>query len=382
MSDDNPARNRCPAVYALYLPQFHRTSYNDEWWGDGYTEWVACRGAKPLFPGHYQPRSPQHDNYYDLSRVADIRAQVALARAHLIDGFALYHYYSQGQTLLETPNELLLRNTDLDIGFFLFWANESWKKAWFGQDETVVWPQRYGSPRDWAAHFRYCLEFFRDERYLKIDGKPVFAIYKDSDLPDATTFIAVWNVLAQENGFPGIYFVKASDYRSDVTRGPYSSVVTREPVYTFTRGFPKSHRLRRKIQLVANPTINAVLSRIGTGVVAHRCSYDDCWENILGREVEQGTILGGFTDWDNSPRKGYRSEVMIGATPEKFGKYMSRLLKKSEDVGSPFIVINAWNEWAEGAYLEPDQEWGDAYLENYRQARAQFLASHHTDITA
>ena len=363
------AHNKDVAIFALYLPQYYQTSYNDEWWGEGYTEWTACKKAKSLFLGHYQPRVPLNNNYYDLSEPANIAWQANLAREYGIDGFALYHYYSLGKKLLDVPVEALLAHSEIDINFYLYWANESWRKAWFGQDPKIVWKQEYGNESDWEAHFRYCLPFFKDTRYHRIDGKPVFAIYKDNDLPDTEAFIGLWQRLAKEAGLPGIFFIKTADFWNGTEKGPYDAVVTREPVYTNSCGLSKIDVFKRKA--------SQIFANIGYKLnipdkykrVAYRSNYDRAWENILGRKVEDGTILGAFCDWDNSPRRGYNSVVVDGATPEKFGSYLKRLIRKAEDIHSPMIVINAWNEWAEGAYLEPDERYGDAYLAAIRSAR-------------
>lgn len=361
---------RTPAIFALYLPQFYQTAYNDEWWGEGYTEWTACKKAKPLYAGHYQPRVPMGKNYYDLSNVESIAWQAALAREYGIDGFALYHYYSLGDKLLDVPVEALLNHPEIDIKFFLYWANESWRKAWFGQDPKIVWKQEYGNEKDWEDHFRYCLPFFKDGRYYRIDGKPVFAIYKDNDLPDTDAFIGFWQKLAKEAGLTGIYFIKTADFWNGTGRGSYDTIVTREPVYTNSCGMAKADILKRKVsQTFANLGYKLnVPDRFKR--VAYRGSYDRAWENILGREVEDGTVLGAFCDWDNSPRRGFNSIVMEGASPEKFKTYMERLIRKAMRVHSPMIVINAWNEWAEGAYLEPDERCGNGYLAAVRDARS------------
>lgn len=363
------SHTQAPAVFALYLPQYYQTSYNDEWWGEGYTEWTACKKANPLYNGHYQPRVPQHGNYYDLSDPKNIAWQATLAREYGIDGFALYHYYSLGNRLLDVPVEALLAHDEIEVSFYLYWANESWRKAWFGQDPKVVWKQEYGDRDDWAVHFRYCLPFFQDRRYYKIDGKPVFAIYKDNDLPDSEAFISLWNSLAKEAGLPGIFFIKTADFWNGTDKGPYDAIVTREPVYTNSCGMSKLNLLKRKVsQAIANVGYKLnVPDKFKR--VAYRGSYERAWENILNREVEDGTVLGAFCDWDNSPRRGYNSIVMDGATPDKFGMYMERLFQKAEKIHSPMIVVNAWNEWAEGAYLEPDERYGDGYLAAVRDAR-------------
>ena len=217
--------NKRPLVVALYLPQYYETEYNNQWWENGYTEWTALRRAKPLYPGHYQPRIPLNNNYYDLSDKKNIKWQMDLAKKYGIDGFAIYQYYSCGKKLLEVPTELIRDNQDLDLPFFLYWANESWRKAWFGQDNTIVWKQEYGTKEDWKKQFDYCCSYFKDERYIKIDGKPLYAIYNPWAIPNG--FLDAWDNWAKENGFPGIFFIKNIGSHDLYSLGKYSARITR-----------------------------------------------------------------------------------------------------------------------------------------------------------
>lgn len=364
-------KNEKPLVVALYLPQYYETEYNNKWWEKGYTEWTALRRAKPLFPTHNQPRIPLNGNYYNLSQRESIKWQMNLAKKYGVDGFAIYQYYSCGSKLLNVPTEIIRDDSSLDLPFFLFWANESWKKAWFGQDNTVVWEQRYGTEKDWKEQFEYCLQFFKDERYIKIDRKPVYAIYNPWALPDGDAFVTLWNELAQKEGFPGIFFVKNIGSHDRNTLGKFNARITREPNFTFAHDeglLEKFFRCgtTRIIELLNRK----VLIKKGKGIVLLKRSYDSMWNKILSRRnQDEHTILGCFSDWDNSPRKSYNSLIMQGASPEKFKKYFSKLLIKAKQIRSPMIVINAWNEWAEGAYLEPDEKNEYRYLEAIRDAK-------------
>lgn len=356
--------NKSPLLVALYLPQYYETEYNNEWWGKGYTEWTACRQAKPLFKGHTQPKSPLNGNYYDLSQKENIRWQIDLAKKYKIDGFAIYQYYSCGKKLLDVPTEIIRDNPDLDIPFFLFWANESWQKKWFGQDSTVVWEQKYGSSEDWLNHFNYCLSYFLDKRYIRINDMPVYAIYNAWAFQEIDKFIDLWNEEAKKNGFKGIYFIKCMGRRDSKSIGKFSSIVTREPNYSFAFNeniFEKTIRVSRS-KIVEFLNKNILIPK-GKGIVNLKVSYDKMWKKILAQDANSQTCLGAFTDWDNSPRRGYNSIIMLGGTPKKFGMYMNKLWNKAIECESPMIVINAWNEWAEGAYLEPDNLNGYAYLE-------------------
>ncbi len=367
MSQDNPL------VVALYLPQYYETEYNNEWWEKGYTEWVALKRAKPLFAGHYQPRVPLNENYYDLAVKDNIRWQMDLAKKYGIDGFAIYQYYSCGKKLLEVPTELIRDNPSLDLPFYLYWANESWKKTWFGQDNTVVWKQEYGDDVDLKEHFNYCLSYFEDSRYIKIEGKPVYAIYNPWAIPDVNHMISLWDTWAKEAGFSGMYFIKTIGRRDKDTKGSFSATVTREPNYTFAHDESLADKINRVVSGRVISFINKnFLMKKNTGIVMTKASYDDIWNKILKRKVDGPSVaIGAFCDWDNSPRKSYNSIIMIGATPEKFREYFLRLYRKAKNANSPMIVINAWNEWAEGAYLEPDQKSEYKYLEAIREAKQE-----------
>ena len=363
--------NRKTTIFALYLPQYYETDYNNLWWGKGYTEWTACRNAKPLFAGHNQPRQPLNDNYYTLNNVDNIRWQICLAKKYGIDGFAIYHYYSKGNKLLEVPTELIRDTPSLDIPFFLYWVNSPWKKSWFGQDNSIVWEQQFGSVHDWKQHFEYCYTFFRDKRYLQIDGKPVFAIYDAWRFSNIIEMMDLWNEWALEKGLKGIYFVKTLNRHEPNSRGPFSAVVTREPNYYFAKDEYIYERYFRKAkEIIINFINNHILYSRGSGMITLKYSYDKIWKRILKRTVkDQNTILGAFTDWDNSPRRGYNSIVMEGASPLKFNKYFRRLINKAKNTNTNMIILNAWNEWAEGAYLEPDTNNQFAYLEAIKSAK-------------
>lgn len=244
-------KEKSPLVVALYLPQYYETEYNNKWWEKGYTEWVACKRAKPLYPGHNQPRVPLNNNYYDLSVKENIRWQMNLAKEYGIDGFAIYQYYSCGSKLLDVPVEMIRDDPSLDLPFYLYWANESWRKTWFGQDNTVVWEQKYGTEKDWRIQFDYCLEYFKDKRYIKIDGKPVYAIYNAWAIPEQEKFLSLWDEWAKEAGLPGIYFVKTIGRHDADTKGNFSATVTREPNYTFAH----DEKLLEKVKRVTSSRV-------------------------------------------------------------------------------------------------------------------------------
>lgn len=369
-------------ILALYLPQYYETDYNSEWWGEGYTEWVACKQAKPLFKGQYQPKLPKDDHYYDLSKKEEISWQVSLAKEYGIDGFVIYQYYScnnsnygkhngkNASMLLEKPTEIIRDNQDLDIPFCLYWANHSWRRTWFGQDPTVLWAQEYGNESDWKEYFEYNLKYFKDPRYILIDNKPVFFIFAVWHFKEIDKFMSCWNVWAKENGFDGIFFIKTDDAHTSEQIGNYNATYRREPFYSFSKGANKIEFGLRIIRTRGAKILNKVLRRFNKGIIGYKYSYDKIWKKIVDRnDYNSQTIPGAFADWDNTARKQYNSQILTGVTPEKFGFYISKLYRKCNKNDVPFIVINAWNEWAEGAYLEPDQRYGFEYLEQIRKIK-------------
>lgn len=359
-------------ILAIYLPQYHRTDFNDKWWGEGYTEWTACKKATPLYKGHIQPRIPY--NYYDLSKAEAINTQAEMARKYKIDGFAIYQYYSLGNKLLNKPTELLLANKNIDINFCLYWANESWESRWYGQDTKTIWEQKYGSEKDWEQQFKYCLQFFQDDRYIKVENKPVYIIYKDWYFKDIDKFIDCWNNWAKLEGFDGIYFVKTVAARNKDNPGKFDASFEREPFYTFTHGMPLHSRIYRYARSRIMEILNKkFLMKIGKGIVQYRMDYNHCCDLIEKRNLSYGkcTIPGMFSDWDNSPRRQFNSTIFSNVTVDRFKKCLRKQYKKAQEAGSPFVIINAWNEWGEGNYLEPDQLYGDGFLKAIRDIKSE-----------
>jgi hypothetical protein len=361
-----------PDIFALYLPQYYETEYNNQWWGKGYTDWVASKNAKQLYKSHKQPREPLGDNYYDLTNVKSIEWQAKLAKEYLVDGFAIYHYYSGGSLLLEKPIDIIHNNDQIDIKYFLYWANESWKKTWYGDDNSLIWEQKYGGKKDWHAHYEYCSKFFHDKRYKKINNMPVFIIYKPADFKNIDSFISYWNDLAIKDGFDGVYFIKTLGRGENEDLNSFSSTITREPNYTFAFRFNFFERALRFIRTRFLNIINKhILTRLSLGIVMYKISYDKIWKKIINNTSKKNHFVGAFVDWDNSPRKGHNSVIIDKASPLKFKKYFKALYIKAQANNSPCIVINAWNEWGEGAYLEPDKHNQYKYLEVVREIKSE-----------
>lgn len=342
-------------ILGTYLPAYHRIPENDKWWGDGFTEWDNVRSGKPYYPGHNQPVEPMNDWYYDLSQVSDLRRQAELARRYNVSGYLMYHYwFGNGRMLFEKPAELLLNNKDIDIEFCFCWANGSWVTTWHGRDPEEIVKQEYPGERDWARHIEYLLPFFQDPRYSKIDNCPVFYFYRADENPEYEKMIVFWDMYLKSKGFNGLYpvefiFSQHKKLHSLKTK----AVMEFEPLYSMYFDISKVELAKRAISKAT-----------------HRIdyqSYDSMWEKILNRKRTykgKKIIRGCCCRWDNSPRKEFDSMIMKGSSPEKFEEYLTRLLKSSrEDVSEDYLIVNAWNEWSEGAYLEPDKTSGFGYLE-------------------
>lgn len=359
-------------LIAFYLPQYHKIDENDEWWGEGYTEWTAVRNAPPLFRGHYQPREPYGGNYYCLLDHSVHQWQQNLAKEYGIYGFCYYHYWFRGKRLLEKPFEHVLAHQELDLPFCLSWANQSWTRTWYGKETDILMVQDYGTIEDWKKHFDYLLPAFQDRRYITIEGKPVFIIHDSGHIQECNEMLRYWTELARCNGLNGIYFVQTlGGFPIDSRPLPFDAQLQFEPGYTMVNDLSWSEK---NLRMLADYT-RYYLRRLGyiDNHIDSFWNYDSIYNTIIKRQpTEKKVILGAFTDWDNSPRRKFRSSVFLGASPKKFEDYLVRQILRSRGLfGNDLLFINAWNEWGEGAYLEPDQRFKTAYLESIRCALAR-----------
>lgn len=351
-------------IIAMYLPQFHRVPENDEWWGEGFTEWTAVKTAERLYEGHAQPRRPLNENYYDLMDKKTMQWQADLMHKYHVSGLCFYHYYfKDGRRILEKPAENLLRWKDIDMPFCFSWANESWARTWSRLSTRNIWTtkfepsqcidknesgilleQNYGGEDEWKAHFEYLLPFFMDDRYIKVNGKPVFIFYKPASIHCLERMIEFWRELAIKEGLPGLYLLGTNI----LEKGSLDGVLLQEPLYTLTNSqFPS----RRE----GNTT--CIDSRI-------------IWNRILNRNIStlDKVYYGGFSGYDDTPRKGTAGAAFSRLGAKEFEENVRLLLKKNEALGNEYVFINAWNEWGESMYLEPDEDMGYQYLEAVRGA--------------
>lgn len=365
-------------IITFYLPQFHEIPENNEWWGKGFTEWVNVKKAQPLYEGHEQPRVPLNENYYNLLDPNVQVWQAKIAKEYGVYGFCYYHYWFNGKLLLEKPMENMLKNRDIDIPFCVCWANEPWTRAWVGETKVLI-PQLYGEKREWKEHFDYLLPFFKDSRYICDDGKPLVVIYRPEVIECLNEMLDYWNELAIQKGFEGLTYAYQNidfDLKADKDDSRFKYNIEFQPLYARHDMFKNNHKyikaLRRKVAAFVEKNFGFDLMRYGVGFFnkSNQISYDEAWNKILTRKPEtEKNVPGAFVGWDNTPRKGECGEIFVGDTPEKFEKYLTQQIIRAKNIYSKdMIFMYAWNEWAEGGYLEPDTRSGYKNLEAIKNA--------------
>ncbi len=345
---------RDPLVVAFYLPQFHPIPENDAWWGAGFTEWRNVVRATPEFEGHYQPHLPGELGFYDL-RVAETRvAQAQLAKRFGVDAFCYYHYWFSGRRILERPFEEVLNSGSPDFPFCLAWANEPWTRNWDGGSQEVLLAQSY-TDEDHDNHIQYLIRAFRDTRYLRVDGRPVFLIYNPKHIPDFNAVVERWRnrCIAEGVGDPlFIVFETFGFINSDPAEFGCDAAAEFLP-----------HGIDRYAAKFTNhePAIqnNYVFD------------YEQVSQGHLAYERPTWTHMRCIVpNWDNTARKKkVWSVILRGSTPELFRAWAAGTLQQAKAEGTPLVFVNAWNEWAEGTHLEPDLRYGRAYLEALASAR-------------
>ncbi len=373
---------KIPKLIAFYLPQFHTIPENDNWYGKGFTEWTNVRKAEPLFEGHDQPKIPLEKNYYDLSD-DDVKIwQAKLAKKYGIFGFCYYHYwFKDGKKLLEKPAEQMLVNQEIDQSFCFCWANENWSKNWDGGNHEVIMKQEYGGEKEWEQHFQYLLPFFKDPRYITVEGKPLFLIYKPEQIIDIEEMVSYFKNRSIEEGFAGLCTAfQFPTYFADMfyNDNVFDFRIEFEPVFSRNTKFLKNPGTASKIQVLRKISGEKIIAKyrkkrqnhIGAYAKPQYLSmffYDEAWKNILDFPMDRKLLPGCFVDWDNTPRNRH-GVVYSGFTIQKFAEYFYQIVYKAKCENKPMLFINAWNEWGEGAFLEPDEKYGYAKLEAIREA--------------
>lgn len=351
-------------ILALHLPQFHNIKENDEWWGEGFTEWTNVKKAKPIYKGHMQPMIPLGNNYYDLTNPNALKWQADLAKRYRIDGFVYYHYWYSGKQMLEKPCEILLRHREISTSYCFCWANHPWTKAWDGKEHLILQKQTYGGKEEWEKHIRYFVKFFNDSRYIRINGNPVLFIYNASNIPDYDAMIEFWNRKLEEEGIEHLYIIEFISSKNKKLVGKHTQAVFEdEPI--FSSRFEISNFLKAKRWICKKLNICDYLD------------YDYLWEKILRKKRVYDTckiVRGAFCSFDNSPRRGKKGAFIVkNSSPEKFYIYFKQLLNnKRKNASQDLLIINAWNEWGETAMLEPSEQEKYGYLEAVEKAVREY----------
>lgn len=346
-------------LISFYLPQYHEIPENNDAWGKGFTEWTNVSRSKPLYLGHRQPRIPLHGNYYNLLDEGTMEWQAKLAGKAGIHGFCFYHYWFNGRLVLEKPAENLLNRGDISLHYCFAWANEPWTKTWHGAggNKEILIPQTYGGEEEWGRHYDYFLPFFRDGRYIKEGRRPMLLIYRLRNIPHFNDMLRYWNARAREDGFGGIFLVSMNVCREHASKSRWvDGSVDFEPNRT------KSEKLQAAAGLEAKAHGGRLWNRLAVKAIR----YDEINRMMLKTPHGKNQFRTVFVDYDDSPRRGTRAVVARGSTPRKFGKYLRETVGKSLDEGNQYVFVNAWNEWGEGNYLEPDTRYGYSYLEEVR----------------
>jgi hypothetical protein len=364
-SSSAPRRAR---IIAFYLPQFHPIPENDAWWGKGFTEWTHVARAKPLFPGHRQPRLPSELGYYDL-RVPETRArQTALAQDYGIEGFCYWHYWFEGRRILERPFAEVLASGQPDFPFCLGWANQSWTGVWYGAPDRVLIRQTYGGETDARRHFEAVLPALLDPRYIRLDGCPIFFLHLPAALPESETFTRLWRKWARAAGLPGIRFLGSQDTDWNAHESGFDGTIVSNPWRV----------LRRRTPPLAERAAARALRSRGTSWAARRLfggpsriPYADVLRHAVPPDPGPSIYPSVLSNWDNTPRSGRNGLVISGGSPCLFNRHLEDAITavESRPFDQRLVFLKSWNEWAEGNFVEPDATYGRAYLEAIRQAQ-------------
>lgn len=353
---------------AFYLPQYHPIPQNDQWWGKGFTEWTNVTRAKPLFKNHKQPILPADLGYYDLRLEQTRIDQAVMAKDYGIDGFCYYHYWFNGKKLLERPASEMLKSKNPNFPFCLCWANETWSRRWTGEEKEILIKQEY-SQQDDEEHANYLCDFFSDDRYIKIDGRPLFIIYRPGDLPNPTKTIETIKRVALKNSLKEPFLVASNSHLWDneqLLKYGFDSILNFRPQlgilpYANTDAFSwgRLKRNYKKFKLLSGKL--------------KIFDYNEAIENMQLIEPESfdKVIPCVFVGWDNTARRGKKGVVIVENKPELFEREIMRVQTKmnASKYNTQMIFINAWNEWAEGNKLEPDTTNGMLYLKSIKKIK-------------
>ena len=341
---------------AFYLPQFYPTPENDRWWGKGFTEWTNVGRARPLFPGHYQPRVPADLGYYDL-RLPEVREQQArMAREAGIEGFCYWHYWFAGTRLLDKVFEEVVDSGTPDYPFCLCWANHSWKaKTWDpAVPDTMLMEQTYPGAEDYRQHFLALLPAFKDKRYITVDGRLLFGIFEPGGIPDMAEMASIWNGLAEENGLPGFCFFAFAQGQGalQAARNPAFDKIVYDAMFdaVYIRNHRRAARFRAKLCDILNRPWPIPYTFYTQAALEQFAKFPE-------------TVPCIDPNFDHSPRSGKKGVILHDSTPKNWGTFLKKTVELADRRQQDgLLFIKAWNEWGEGNYLEPDLRFGDQYL--------------------
>ncbi len=350
---------------AFYLPQYHPIPENDQWWGKGFTEWTNVTKAMPRFPGHNQPQLPADLGFYDLRLPEARQAQADLAKTYGIHGFCYYHYWFTGKRLLEQPFNGVLASKEPDFPFCLCWANENWTRRWDGLDQHILAEQVYSEADD-LRHIQSLAQAFRDPRYIRVDGKPLFLVYRAAKIPNPQNTTQVWREEAHRLGIGDLFLCRVescSEEHTDPQTMGFDAAVEFQPDWS-KLGLPLQ---RSRLWNWAR--------RLGLAEKAYATNgihdYEMMVQAMLNKPDPDYLRFPCVTpSWDNTARRATGATILRGANPEAYEAWLTKVVEKT--AANPdqkgLVFINAWNEWAEGNHLEPCQKWGHAYLEATQRA--------------
>jgi lipopolysaccharide biosynthesis protein len=350
--------NNKARLIAFYLPQYHPIPENDLWWGAGFTEWTNVTKATPLFRGHYQPHIPADLGFYDL-RLPEIRlAQAELARKYHIEGFCYWHYWFHGKRLLERPFNEVLASGEPDFPFCLAWANETWSRRWLGEEKDILIQQTY-SVQDNFNHAKWLVKVFSDSRYIRVKKRPLFLVYRPLDLPDPQKTTDIFRNECIKNGIPEPYLlgINAHCLHVDCRTLGFDGTLSFEPQLGV---LPRAFNDRAKIVgLIRNLKIGVINS------IPKIYDYSEARTLMMNHKRGFPVYPCIFVKWDNTPRRGRNSIVIVNSEPENFASGLADVISSvhKKTYEDRLVFINAWNEWAEGNHLEPDLKYGLKYLE-------------------
>ena len=349
--------NQKVRLIAFFLPQFHPIPENDTWWGEGFTEWVNVSKAKPLYPNHYQPHLPTELGYYDLRDQGVRQSQAVLAQEYGVYGFCYYHYWFTGRRLLERPFDEVLASGKPDFPFCLCWANENWTRTWDGGRKDILMEQQY-SEQDDLQHIHWLIKAFKDHRYIRVDGKPLFLVYRVSQMPNPKKTTEIWREEAQKNGLEDLYLCTVESFpieHGDPSERGFDAAVEFQPDWA---NLP----LHRKI-----------VRRLSEEIGFRYCDIYD-YASFSKRMIRKTTpAYKRFPcvtpAWDNTARKRNQTTILDGSTPDFYQSWLEATVSKLsiETNDENLVFVNAWNEWGEGNHLEPCEKWGRGYLEATRK---------------